>query len=491
MKNSVSEKIFLIAGIIIVFLSYFFITSESVLTVHDDILTYAEVQHGDLTGTVKSYAVNGRISHIPMTFLLWIPYYFHSVTAVRIFSAVSVLFNISGLYVLVRNNSCRYNAYLTCLLFISFACISNQHNLFVAYTFAHQLPVGIILFSLDQYIKYLKYDKIRHKTISSVLFFTACFMYEAMTVFFLMFAGISLYRNKSEKSGRRIKYLIRDVFFHGAFLFVYLVIYALWRYFYPSYYDGTTFFLKNPLMSILALFKFSLGMTPTLPSLAMLLKKYITWNEFIHSLSFWNILAPVIAGMAFYKVFPKIRKPEKITPSVIFCISGIIIPNVLISLTEKYTYWAKQNAYSYVPSFYSYFFMIMLLAIVFSTFKRENVEKSVEKVLSICVASVTLVCSLGNTAWNTYFSKNLDRYKAFEEAVSSGYFDSVTDGTVIYIPDYSGIHNDMELTEYYADVYIPADVTFENNYDNIDFSKPVVSMLYDEDTKKITVERIN
>lgn len=487
MKNSVSEKTFLIAGFIIIFLSYFFITSESVLTVHDDILTYAEVQHGDLIGTIKSYAVNGRISHIPMTFLLWIPYYFHSVTAVRIFSAVSLLFNMSGLYVLVKNNSCRYNAYLICLLFISFACISNQHNLFVAYTFAHQLPVGIILFSLDRYIKYLKYDKIRHKIISYVLFFTACFMYEAMTVFFLMFVGISLYRNKSEKFSRRIKCLIRDVFFHGAFLSAYLVIYALWRYFYPSYYDGTTFFLKNPLMSILALFKFSFGMTPMLPSLAMLLKKYITWNEFIQSLSLWNILAPIIAGTAFYKVFPKIKKSEKTVPSVIFCILGMIIPNVLISLTEKYTYWAKQNAYSYVPSFYSYFFMIMLLVVLFSTFKRGNVEK----VLSICVTLVTLVCSLGNTAWNTYFSKNLDRYKAFEEAVSSEYFDNITDGTVIYIPDYQGIHNDMKLTEYYADVYISADVTFENNYDNINFSKPVISMLYDEDTKKITVERIN
>ncbi|MDE6848089.1 MAG: hypothetical protein K2J44_01920 [Ruminococcus sp.] len=244
-------------------------------------------------------------------------------------------------------------------------------------------------------------------------------------------------------------------------------------------------------MSILALFKFSFGMTPMLPLLVMLLKKYITWNEFIHSLSFWNILAPIIAGTAFYKVFPKISKPERITPSVIFCISGMIIPNVLISLTEKYTYWAKQNAYSYVPSFYSYFFMIILLNVLFSTFKRGNVEKPVKKVLSICVALVTLVCSLGNTAWNTYFSKNLDRYKAFEEAVSSEYFDNITDGTVIYIPDYSGIHNNMELTEYYADVYISVDVTFENNYDNIDFSKPVVSMLYDEDTKKITVERIN
>ncbi|MDE5770690.1 MAG: hypothetical protein K2I06_03520 [Ruminococcus sp.] len=491
MKNLTSEKTSLIAGIIIIFMSYFFITSESVLTVHDDILTYAEVQHGDLISTIKSYAENGRISHIPMTFLLWIPYYFHSVTAVRIFSAVSVLFNMSGLYVFIKNNAGKYNAYLTCLLFISFACISNQHNLFVAYTFAHQLPVGIILFSLDLYIKYLKHDKFRHKITSSVLFFTACFMYEAMTVFFLMFAGLSLYRNRSEKFGRRMKILIRDVFFHGIFLFVYLVIYVLWRYFHPSYYDGTRFYLKNVPMSILALFKFSLGMTPMLPTFAMLAKKYITWQEFIDSVSLWNILAPVIAGTAFYKVFPKIRKPEKITPSVIFCISGMIVPNVLISLTEKYTYWAGQNAYSYVPSFYSYFFMIMLLVAVFSTFKRGNVEKSVEKMLSICVALVTLVCSLGNTAWDAYFSKNLDRYRAFEEAVSSEYFDDIPDGTVIYIPDYTGIHNDMNFTAYYADVYISADVTFENNYDDIDFSKPVVSMLYDEDTKKITVERIN
>lgn len=65
MKNLTSEKTSLIAGIIIIFMSYFFITSESVLTVHDDILTYAEVRHGDLIGTIKSYAENGRISLFP------------------------------------------------------------------------------------------------------------------------------------------------------------------------------------------------------------------------------------------------------------------------------------------------------------------------------------------------------------------------------------------------------------------------------------------
>lgn len=487
MKNSVSEKTFLISAFIIIFMGYFFTTAESVLTVHDDILTYAEVLHGDIIGTVKSYAINGRISHIPMTVLLWIPYLFKSVIAVRIFSAVSVLFNISGLYVLVKNNAGKYNACLTCMLFMAFACISNQHNLFVAYTFAHQLPVGIILFSLDLYIKYLKTNTKQNKISSAVLFFTACFMYEAMTVFLLMFAGISFYFRRKKD----FKLIIHDILLHGIMLFIYLAVYVTWRYLHPSYYDGTTFCLKNIPMSFLALVKFSFGMTPMLPAFAMLAKKYITFQEFKNSLSFWNILTPLLAGTAFYRVFPRIKKPEKITPAVVFCISGMLFPNVLISLTEKYTNWATQNAYSYVPSFYSYFFMIMLAVTVFSTFKHENVEKSVETVLSICVSVVTLVCSLNNSAWDAYFSKNLAKYRAFENAVSSEYFEDIPDGTVIYIPDYSGIHNDMELTAYYADVYIPADVTFENDYNNLDFSRPVVAMHYDETTQKITIEELN
>lgn len=487
MKNSVSEKTFLISAFIVVFMGYFFTTAESVLTVHDDILTYAEVLHRDIAGTVKSYAVNGRISHIPMTVLLWIPYLFRSVIAVRIFSAVSVLFNISGMYSLVKNNSGKHNAYLCCMLFMAFACISNQHNLFVAYTFAHQLPIGIMLFSLDLHIKYLKYDRFRHKITSALLFFTACFMYEAMTVFLLMFAGISFYFRRKNN----VKLIFRDILLHGIMLSVYLAVYVSWRYFHPSYYDGTALYLKNLPMSVLALLKFSLGMTPTLPAFAMLAKKYITFQEFKSCISLWNILTPLLAGTAFYRVFPKIKKPEKITPAVVFCISGMLIPNVLISLTAKYTNWASQNAYSYVPSFYSYFFMIMLAVIVFSTVKRQNVEKPVNIFLSICVSLTALVCSLGNSAWDAYFSKNLAKYRAFETALSSGYFDDIEDGTVIYIPDYSGIHNDMELTGYYAEVFISADVTFENNYDSIDFSKNVTAMYYDEDSQKIIFEELN
>lgn len=488
MRNLISEKTFLVASLLIVFLAYFFTTSESVLTVHDDILTYAEVCHGDLCKTVMDYAENGRISHIPMTALLWIPYYFKSVTAVRIFSALSVAFDMCGLYFLVKNNSAKNTAYLVCLLFISCACISNQHNLFVAYTFAHQLPVGFILFSLDLYIKYLKGGKKSAKTASALLFFIACFMYEAMTVFLLMFGGLSLCFNREKPFRRRFEILIKDLFFHGLFLAVYLAVYCAWRYFHPSYYDGTRFYFKNLFLSLTALLKFSVGMFPTLPTVAMILKKYISPNEFIHSLSAWNFIAPILTGTAFYRVFPKIRKPEKMSTAVVFCVSGMLIPNILISLTEKYTYWAKQNAYSYVPSFYSYFFMIMLIVAVLTGLFR-NPPKKTLFILSTAVSAVVLACSLGNTAWNTYFNNNLAKYIAFSEALSSDYFNDIEDGTIVYIPDFSGIHNDMNLTAYYAETIISADVAFTNDKSQLDFSVPVVAMYYDSVKQKIIIEK--
>ncbi|MDE5583021.1 MAG: hypothetical protein K2J08_04905 [Ruminococcus sp.] len=490
MRHSVSEKTFIISSVLIVFLAYFFTTSESVLTVHDDILTYAEVRHGDLLKTVTDYAENGRINHIPMTVLLWIPYYFNSVTAVRILSAMAVAFDMCGLFFLVKNNSTKNTACLVCLLFISFACISNQHSLFTAYTFAHQFPIGVILFSLDLFIKYLKIGKKSYRIKSAVLFFVACFMYESVTVFLLMFIGLSLYFSKGKIFRERFVILIKDLFFHGTLLFVYLIIYCAWRYFHPSYYDGTRFYFGNILLSLTALVKFSVGTFPMLPAVAMILKKYITFSEFLKSISVWNFTAPVISGMAFYRVFPKIKISVNTSEAVVFCLAGMLFPNVLISLTEKYTDWALQNAYSYVPSFYSYFFMIMLAVVVLIKIFR-NPTKRVMIILSLAVSAITLVCSFSNTAWNTYFNKNLEKYKAFEEAVSSDFFDDVTDGTVIYIPDFSGIHNDMELTAYYAEVFIGADVTFTNEKSQIDFSKPVVAMYYDSGKKKIFIEKIN
>lgn len=457
---------------------YFFCTTaNSVLTVHDDILTYMQVRQGALWQTAVDDARHGRICHIPLTFLLYIPYIFDNVLAVRIFSVLSVVFDMTALYLLIKNNIDEKSAYLSSLLFISFACISNQHNLFVAYVIGHQIPIGLILLSLNEFTKYYKKHKTSSLVSSAVLLFSASFLYEASAAYIIIFVLISMYKNKGNifKNCMRILY---DTHFHILFLLLYVIIYFAWRKFYPSDYDGAKLYFGNIPQSMITMLIYSLGLIPGLPLGAMLIKKYITFDEFMSAANILIIIIPLITAVTFYFVFPKIKDCKNKGALAMLCIAGMLTPNLIICFTSKYAEWTQHNSYSYVTSFYSYFFMIPLFLIILKT-----VFKSDKKLALIFMSLIVFICSaasaVGNTAWNVYFAKNLERYKAFYAAVSDDYFDDIEDGTVVFIPDYQGIHNDMNITKSYASIYTSADITFENDPDRLDFSYPVLCMRYD------------
>ena len=484
-------NIFIFTSVLVLCVLFFFkSTADSVLTVHDDILTYMQVRQGTLWQTALDDAKHGRICHIPLTFLLYIPYMFNSVLMVRIFSMAAVLFDMTALYKLIKNNTDSYSAYLSCLLFIAFACISNQHNLLVSYIIGHQIPIGIMLFSINSFTEY--YNS-KHKTStlikSALLFFAASFLYEACAAYILIFIFIAMYKNNGNIF-RNCTRIIYDTHFHFLLLFLYTLIYFGWRKFYPSDYEGAKLYFGDIPQSFITMIKYSAGMIPGLPALAMVVKKYITFEEFRSALNIGNIVVPLITAITFYFVFPKIKNPKNKLACALLCIAGIIIPNLIISFTPKYAEWTKGSSYSYVTSFYSYFFMIPLFLIVLKTIFRNN-SKPVMIFLSSIVFCISFVSSAGNTAWNVYFGKNLERYKAFSAAVSSSYFDNLEDGTTVYIPDYTGIHNSMDITKSFAAIYTSADINFTNKIETIDFSHPAVFLKYSPEDKSMTAGNLN
>ncbi len=479
-----------LSAFIICAVLFFFTTADSVLTVHDDILTYMQVKQGDLWNTIINDTSHGRISHIILLPMLFFPYFFGSTVAVRLISLFSVLFDVSALYLLIRKNVDKNAAYLSSLLFISFACISNQHNLFVSYIFAHQISIGIVIFALTIFTDYYREKKSSSLVISALLLTFAAFLYEAMAAYIILFILISMYKNEGNifKNCCRILY---DTHFHLLFLLIYVIIYAIWRYLHPSDYDGAKLYFENIPGSLITMSIYSLGMIPGLPLGAMFIKKYITLDEFKDGASIWIIIIPVISAVTFYYIYPKLQRINDLRPLTLLCIVGIIAPNIIISFTEKYVSWSQQNSYSYVTSFYSYFFMVPLFLIIIKSIFRKKLKRHALILLSIMIFIISLSASVGNTAWNIYFKKNLMRYTAFENAVSDDYFDNIPDGTVIYIPDYQGIHHDMNITADFARIYTDAQIYFENDENKLDFSENVICMRYDKSTHAILLGHID
>ncbi len=470
--------------------SFYLITADSVFTVHDDILTYMQVQRGNLWQTAVDDAKHGRVGHIPLTFLLYIPYFFKSPLIVRAFSAGAVLFDMAGLYYLVKNNTNRRAGLLSCILFISFACISNQHNLFVSYIIGHQIPSGMVLFALGIFTKYYPERKGRKKLIASAVLLTcASLLYEACTAYILLFLLTAYLKNEGKFTEKVLKAL-KDNIIHFAFLAFYVLGYYLWRRSFPSDYSGSVLAFDNIPQSFITMFRYSFGMVPELPAAAMLIKGYVPVSEILSELKLWMLTAPLAAAVSFGILFPETEIKQKKGTLILYCLAGIVIPNLIISFTPKYAEWTKTGSYSYVTSFYSYFFLIPLFILVLKCIVKNENRVSVT-VLSVLVFAVSLVSSVNNAAWNRYFRTDLERYKAFSDAVSSDYFDALEDGTTVYIPDYAGIHHDMSITESFVSIYTDADLTFTNEPENIDFARHVIMLKYDPEQKTVSCGKMS
>ncbi len=470
--------------------SFFLITSDSVLTVHDDILTYMQVQRGNLWQTAVDDAKHGRIGHIPLTFLLYIPYFFKSPLTVRAFSAGAVLFDMAGLYCLIKNNINKRAGLLSCILFISFACISNQHNLFVSYIIGHQIPSGMVLFALSEFTKYYFGQKKKCRLILSAALLTAAsFLYEACTAYILLFLFTAFLKNEGKFSEKSFK-AVKDNAVNIAFLAGYVLVYYLWRRSYPSDYDGSVLSFANIPQSFITMLRYSSGMIPGLPAAAMLIKEYVTTAQIVNELNPFMLAAPLASAVSFGLLFPKTEIKQKKGVLILYCLAGIVIPNLIISFTPKYTEWTESGSYSYVTSFYSYFFLVPLFIVILKCIVKKNSKVSVV-ILSTAVFAVSLVSTVNNTAWNCYFRTELARYSAFSDAVSSDYFDTLEDGTTVYIPDYTGIHHDMSITESFVSIYTDSDLTFTNDAESIDFSRPVIMMKYDPEKKIISCGKID
>ena len=479
--------IFLIVAELIVFL---FITKDSVLTVHDDIITYLQVQRGDLWNTALSDAKHGRICHIPLTYLLYIPYFAKSPIVVRLFSCLSFGFDLSAVYFLFKKLTDKYFACLSVIGTISFACISNQHNLLCAYILGHQIPVGLAMYSMYFLIRYYEENKRRFLVISSIFFVLSCFLYEASCAYIVMLFILCTSHTVKDKKPD-FKALFKDMRFHITGLSVFFCIYVGWRMIYPSDYDGSKLWFGNIPLSLLACFKYSFGMFPCLPAAAVFIKKYISISEIIDALSPAVLVIPLISAAMFYYLFPKTEAPKNKLKTVSFCFLGIVLPNTIISFTEKYALWAKTGSYSYVTSFYSYFFLIPLLFFILKMVFKKPLKKPVLIFFSVLVFFVSLTTEISNTAWNSIFEKKLLKYEAFENAVENDYFDSLPDDAVVFIPDYYGIHGNMDTTETFAHIFSSSKFDLENDASLLDFSRPVFCLRYDPKTSAVLIGKID
>lgn len=450
-----------------------------IFATHDDIINYTMVRRGNLFLSAWVNAKGGRISHLWNQILLGIPFLGNSVWFYKLFAFGTYLFDLWTLWILLKKRVNSNFASLVCIMVSSLACISDYHNLLISYALCHQLPIAFLFLSLYFYTEWLE-KRQRSKCIWSCLFFLlSCMIYEAFAAAIVIFAIIAV-SDLKKADGFSQKHFYKRVavsvlpplFMAG----IYVIVYYAWQIFFPSGYSGTELCFTQPLDSLAATIAFSLSFFP----LAELILEFESLSSLCQHINVMTVLCAGMTTAVFAWILPKIQLKKR-TLQVILIVSGIgiIIPCLLIGFTTKYIEWFHNKTIAYVPSFYSYLFLIVFLmgmAVFLYKALSEKIKTAARVFMCICVFISSLAAGIVNSMWKPHFEMLSLRYRNFDHVVSSAPFTTFDETWQLYAPDNEGIHLSGKFTEEYLKIYNDANISYITTRDQLDGSKHTLCM---------------
>lgn len=487
-KNLDWQKIWIGTALITAVCSLFVLIWPIAFAVHDDLRTYLEVKSGTMISSTDSLAkAQGRFYFWFSAIFSYFPYLFDSLEAAKIISYVALLFDGVAFYFFLKRVSGKWAGVAGFLLLFSMGQLqeSFQHNLFVAYIFCHQIAVGILLFGLERFLAYQETKKKKLLVISGLLLLFATMLYEAFLLFSGLFFLLSLMYHVKNK-----KWDIKGTFFelrwHILFMSLFLVAYLVWGWIFPSTYSGATVGKVGFLDMVRGVITYATGYFP-------LRTAYFAWRNagVWDSFSVWALIFSVIIAGGFVLILAKGRCIKNKGKLVLIGLAGAVLPVCLHSVTGKYIAWLDEGIYSYVPSFYSYFFLLcVLLGVGWLIYEKVPFKKLFLGVAFVGMMGVSYITQVGNASLVEPYVENREKYEAFDMVVSSEEFAKIQEGAWIYTPDYIGIHENSESLSIYAEIYTDKRYSFTNDFEEVDWEDTVYYLDYDEEAKGVYLSEI-
>lgn len=391
-------------------------------------------------------------------FLGWIsyeiPFIFNNFIYFKLVQIGAILVDILLLALLIRKLSdSLYLFYLTLIFSIIGLQNSWEHNPITAFPGQFSIGIMMLLIALYLYTSYFETNK-KILMVSSLLFFIyTLFSYEVYVLFSPLFWICSFLI--IQKSGNvNVKYLIKR---NLPLLYVcigYVITYVVFRQIFGSNYEGaqiqTTFNLIN---SLKVIWQFSIS---ALPSYFLFNDKYqyllyIYSDYFGNKNNFLNLFEPRIEWIIkvslllilFYQLQNLQDSQKRSFKKLIFIFFGLLcyifVPSVLLSLTPAYQTAVLEYEQLGMPvSFFSFFFIVLCLSLIFYISKLFITSKRVRKVIFILECIILAYISLSVDFTNHYISKyqKMSNYKweVLNQFFDSSDFQNIPDGSIIYAP---------------------------------------------------------
>lgn len=498
MENRVGKKLkenwkdyyFIYLAIFVIVFIFFSIIWPVTYAVYDQMVEYILVKTGHYWSSMTASAKGqGRYNFLITQFFSCIPYLFNSTLYYKFLSYACILFDVSALYILVKRYVNKNTALLAVVLFFGFAQIDNQHNLFVAYTGIHQIAIGLALFSIYFFLRY--YDekkKSKYLIFSALLLTVSMIIYESFLTFPLLFLILYGIREKQIK----IKKMLTVFRYHIAFVGLHLVIFFVWRMRFPSRYDGSVVEVTSLLDSVKTVVLFALGLFPGFASYRTFLGSVGILK--IDAVSFIKAFFVSITVILLVSRMESIKKKGGIEHTCVnFLLVGlaVFLPTLLHGFTPKYVAWMKAGTTGYVPSFYSYFFICLLLSMLLGVLYQSLKYKKAVLFFVFVLAFVTsILTDAGNRVWAEKFYEQRLQKEAFEYVVSRDFFKELPE-SVIYVPDYANVFGDTERMGMLAEKYTGKKHKFLTQWNSIDFRSPVYILKYEKGTNTMMTAHID
>jgi len=494
------ENLFLYLGVIFTAFVFFLLIKGIVLATHDDIVNYLSIRNMSISSYLKmSFMTSkniGRIFQTASIFLCYIAYKPNNIILYKIIFYVYICFSVISLWHLIYNHIDKKISILAVLFFFAFAQIDHQHNLFISYP-GMQIFIGLAILSIERLLAYYKERRISTLLWSSIFLFVSTIMYETFIIYSIILFIISVYYtlrdNKNIKKIKCVIYSLYDLRFHIILMILYLLIYAFGRLSASSSYSGAVVKIDNIKDPLNVLVKYSLGLFPL--NCFLHLPKYNILS-YVKHIDLLSITKAIIVVVIFIAVVCKARI-IRIKNFCLFCsisVFGMILPNILLSFTpQKINFVKNGGGYGFTTSFYSYFAIIIFLSTVFVfIYQRINFKKTILGILSIGIFFGSIFTDITNKMSADSFSIELNKYKIFDKTVSSEYFKNIENGSVIYAPEFIGIHYNMSALNMVTHIYSPDKIfIFTNNINDLKYDRPTYLLRYYSNSNTIFIAPID
>ncbi|MEI7983124.1 MAG: hypothetical protein WCI71_15850, partial [Bacteroidota bacterium] len=425
----------------------------------DDFHYYLVARRGLIfADSLKFAQIAGRFYLYLVKPISGLPYIVDNPVIINLFQYIPLIFCFLGAAkILLTVTKSKEMAILYLLVFLLIMQVSKHTNLMVSYPFYFSFSFLLLLLSVLLLLRYYGNKKKRLLIYSSLLFAVALLFYETY-IFFLVFAAIIVISSNFKTDDKKMVRIKKSCFQFSPFLLVgviYLIIYFVYRIYYPSQYAGTSFATKTVNFSSfftviwrLAYSSFPLTVYETSHNIFWDKSEMVTGyspvllNLLLRARVEW-IVKGILVSWVGYKLLDSVPPIKLRTLFAGFGISVLLIfmPHIPLALTEKYTFCVENgDMIGYVTTFFSLFGTLLLITILLTYLVNLfNFNLTVKRVVIAVMVLGFYICSILTDFSNYYIAKDIRRANlrlyAVDELIKTDEFKSIPPNSPFYARD--------------------------------------------------------